>query len=350
MINPNWIKNVLTFIVGWILSLLLWRLIRVDFFASYLNALNIPFSIVNFLLSIVFVSIIAGLSFGSVQHYRDYSRKRKSSFKLLFFKAITIHLIIMLCLYAITFIVIKYSKLIPDFSFSDFLQNPIIISNFIYALIINSLIVIIIYLNKLFGKGILFKLVTGQFYSPKEEFRAFMFLDLQSSTEIAETLGHIKYSNFIQDCFYDLSILEKTRADIYQYVGDEVVLTWKANNNKILEDCLNSFFLFRERLQSNEVYYLTKYNIKPVFTAGMHIGNITVAEVGSFKREIAYHGDTINIASRIQNQCKTLNKEFLISEDFFECVKDSSFFSFEKLQETILRGRKNATLLFAVSK
>ena len=32
-----------------------------------------------------------------------------------------------------------------------------------------------------------------------------MFLDLKDSTKIAEELGHIEYSKFIQDCFIDLN-------------------------------------------------------------------------------------------------------------------------------------------------
>ena len=54
-----------------------------------------------------------------------------------------------------------------------------------------------------------------------------MFLDLKSSTTHAEQLGHIKYSQLIQDCFYELTeVVTRREAQIYQYVGDEIVLTW----------------------------------------------------------------------------------------------------------------------------
>lgn len=63
---------------------------------------------------------------------------------------------------------------------------------------------------------------------PIEEDRTFMFLDLNNSTGIAERLGHVKYSRFLQKCFDDLNqVLQKYDAQIYQYVDDEVVLTWK---------------------------------------------------------------------------------------------------------------------------
>ena len=64
----------------------------------------------------------------------------------------------------------------------------------------------------------------------KEEERIFLFLDMRSSTHIAESLGAMKYSQLVQDCFADLyQAVQQTGAHIYQYVGDEAVLTWKSS-------------------------------------------------------------------------------------------------------------------------
>jgi len=80
------------------------------------------------------------------------------------------------------------------------------------------------------GKPLLYsnnfwKFFRGRFNTPWEEERIFMFLDLQSSTEHAENLGHVEYSKMIQDCFNDLGIVVENEADIYQYIGDEAILT-----------------------------------------------------------------------------------------------------------------------------
>ena len=89
------------------------------------------------------------------------------------------------------------------------------------------------------GQGVLLNYLIGKYHKPKEDMRIFMFLDLTSSSSYAEKLGHIKYSKLIQDCFYDLNeIIHEFDVQIYQYVGDEVVLTWtkdkglKNNNYK----------------------------------------------------------------------------------------------------------------------
>ena len=71
-----------------------------------------------------------------------------------------------------------------------------------------------------FGQGILLNFVMGN--------RIFLFMDLKDSTSIAEKLGHVKYSRLLQDCYYELTeVVTKHSAQICQYVGDEVVLSWK---------------------------------------------------------------------------------------------------------------------------
>ena len=54
-----------------------------------------------------------------------------------------------------------------------------------------------------------------------------MFIDLKDSTPIAEKLGHKDYFRFIRDFIYFISIaLIEYNGRIYQYVGDEIVVSW----------------------------------------------------------------------------------------------------------------------------
>ena len=64
----------------------------------------------------------------------------------------------------------------------------------IYCFIVGFFIDLFREINKKFGPGNLWKMLKGEFYSPKEEQRVFMFLDLKNSTGIAEQLGHKRYS------------------------------------------------------------------------------------------------------------------------------------------------------------
>ena len=52
-------------------------------------------------------------------------------------------------------------------------------------------------------------------------------MDLKSSTTYAEKLGHIKYSQLLQDFFSDLTdVVSQFNVQVYQYVGDEAVISW----------------------------------------------------------------------------------------------------------------------------
>ncbi len=142
-----------------------------------------------------------------------------------------------------------------------------------------------------------------------------MFLDLRSSTTYAEQIGHEKFSEMIQDCFYDLAmVVEEHRAEIYQYVGDEAVLTWKMKNGLSDHNSLRAFFAFDDRLKSRSEYYREKYGFIPEFKAGLNGGEVMVAEVGEIKKEIAYHGDVLNTGARIQARCNFYGRNLLISE------------------------------------
>ncbi|MCB0535829.1 MAG: hypothetical protein KDD14_26735, partial [Saprospiraceae bacterium] len=95
-----------------------------------------------------------------------------------------------------------------------------------YFLAVSILISFIRQMNYKFGPGMLWNMLAGKYHKPREEERIFMFLDLKSSTTIAEQLGHIHFSRFIQDCFFDLTeVVLRHKVDIYQYVGDEAVLS-----------------------------------------------------------------------------------------------------------------------------
>jgi adenylate cyclase len=202
------------------------------------------------------------------------------------------------------------------------------------------------------GQGVLINYLFGKYHSPKEEMRIFMFLDLKSSTSYAEEYGHIKYSRLIQDCFYDLAdIVVKRNALVYQYVGDEVVLTWEVEKGIKDNNCLNTFFDFDKVLKKRNEYYLKNYGRCPEFKAGIHYGEAVITELGGVKKEIAYHGDTLNTASRIQSVCNEMKKCLLVSADLLGILYDPELddkYNIESKGIVQLKGKKHVVGLFSV--
>ncbi|HEY3251061.1 MAG TPA: adenylate/guanylate cyclase domain-containing protein [Ignavibacteria bacterium] len=232
-----------------------------------------------------------------------------------------------------------------NYTFSS--QYPIAL--FIYGVSMSLLLNFIKQVNKKFGPGILWKLFSGKYHRPRQEERIFMFLDLRSSTTIAEKLAHIRYSEFIQDCFYDItSIIARYKAEIYQYVGDEIILTWEMNKGMENENCFHFYFAFKQLLCKRKDFYLKKFGIIPEFKAGMNCGFVTVAEVGEIKKEIAYHGDVLNTAARIQDQCNKYNKDILMSNKMHRLMPRFEGFRGELIGEVLLKGKNIPTGLYSL--
>lgn len=214
-------------------------------------------------------------------------------------------------------------------------------SLFICSIVVQIFTDFILQMRKNMGPGYLSNIIRGRYHRPREESRAFMFLDLASSTSIAEKMGHLMFSRFLQDCFKDLSaVLLDYDARIYQFVGDEAVLSWQVNPRFNREKCLLLYFAYQERIAGRERYYLQQYGCLPLFRAALHEGQIMVAAVGEIKSEIAYHGDVLNTASRVQALCKTHDALLLITGNIYSAVKDSKKFSFLPIPPTPLQGKK----------
>ena len=242
-----------------------------------------------------------------------------------------------------------YSKEVFQHYISTFLQARVIMM-IVYWGIACILAIFILQINEKFGQGVLINFLLGRYHKPREDQRIFMFMDLKSSTTYGEKLGHIRYSQLIQDCFYDLTdIVLSHGAQIYQYVGDEVVLSWDVDTGINKGNCLKTFFAYDDLLRSKSSYYQNKYGLVPEFKAGVNLGEITVAEVGEIKKELAYHGDVLNTAARIQGKCNEYEKKLLISEQLKAQFEKQTNYYFEFLGDTLLKGKEKPVNIYAVN-
>ena len=199
-----------------------------------------------------------------------------------------------------------------------------------------------------FGQGIFWNIIRGKYNTPKEEERIFMFLDMNSSTSIAENLGNEKYHELLKDFFADITnpILDN-KGEIYQYVGDEVIVVWNQEDGINENHCLQCFFDIKNYLNRKKEYYLNHYGLVPSFKAGFHCGKVVAGEVGIVKRDITYSGDVLNTTSRIQSLCKEFNSEIIASVDLIEKLSPASFV-FQSLGSFRLRGKGNALGLCSI--
>jgi adenylate cyclase len=204
-------------------------------------------------------------------------------------------------------------------------------------------------LNRMLGPGTLVSLLLGRYHRPVAEERIFMFLDLNDSTAIAAALGPFRFNDFKNDFFHDIAepILE-TRGQIYQYVGDEAVVTWTVERGLHQGNCLRCVFLVTARIHEQRDRYLARYGVVPEFKAGIHGGAVVTAEIGDIKKDIVHSGDTVNTAARVEAQCRPLERRVLVSEALLSRCRVPDELEVEDMGERELRGKVEALRLFSV--
>jgi FixJ family two-component response regulator len=187
--------------------------------------------------------------------------------------------------------------------------------------------------------------------SHAEVTRIFMFLDIKSSTSIAERLGHVKYFQLLNDFFADIAKpVEQNKGQIYQYVGDEVVVSWSFEEGIEKANCLNCFFDIHKRMQNLSSAYFSKYQVSPSFKAGMHYGKVSTGVVGTLKKEIIYTGDVLNTASRIEGLCNSHSVDLLLSETLIKELPLKPCYIKKEIGRISLRGKSEGITLYTVIK
>lgn len=199
------------------------------------------------------------------------------------------------------------------------------------------------------GHGVLINFFTGKYHRPVVEERIFMFLDMRSSTAIAEKLGHTWYFKLLRTCYADLSdAIVQYSGEIYQYVGDEIIVSWKKEAGIADNNCIQCFWAMQEALRKRAQWYYERFGVLPAFKAGLHVGEVTTGEIGVIKKEITFTGDVLNATARIQGLCNSYGVDLLLSGELLESLGGSALFQFTSLGHHELRGKKVQMELFAV--
>ncbi|WP_299519290.1 adenylate/guanylate cyclase domain-containing protein [Winogradskyella sp.] len=193
--------------------------------------------------------------------------------------------------------------------------------------------------------GNVFRLIAqsmGNSLQPKLIERGFMFIDLNDATSLAEDLGERKYANLLRDCFRMLNeLVERSSFEIYQYVGDEVVITWQSNYKNADLKALQLFADYKAYLIENKNAFLKAYGIQPKFKCAIHYGEVVVSEIGKEVKHLVYHGDVLNTTSRLLSKCHFYHTDCIISTTAINNAKKiKEHFALELLAINKLKGKE----------
>ena len=226
----------------------------------------------------------------------------------------------------------------------DFFKNY-----FLWLFVILGTLIIML-VNDKYGPGIFKEFLLGKYFTPKREERIFMFLDLRASTRIAEEIGEEKFFHFVRDFISDATqSIMKTKGQIYQYVGDEIVVSWRMDKGVENANCIDCFFKVKEKIHERKDYYLEKYGLVPDFKAGIHYGYVMAGEMGVVKKDIVFSGDVLNTAARIQSKCNELGVNILFSKFLLDRIGlKMGKFSAKRIGNIDLKGKSESVELYTI--
>jgi adenylate cyclase len=195
-------------------------------------------------------------------------------------------------------------------------------------------------LGGLLGWSTLKSLLTGRYVRPRAELKTFLLIDMKDSTGLAERLGPIRFHELLNDFFRDVSHAAlECDAEIHKYVGDEAILTWADDAGLADGAALACPFVARDAIAARAAHYLERYDAVPTFRAALHCGEIVAGEIGDLRREVAYVGDTLNVAARLLDAAKTVGRDVLVSVDLLRRSKVPDDLRAEELPVFEMRGR-----------
>jgi adenylate cyclase len=171
-------------------------------------------------------------------------------------------------------------------------------------------------ISQIVGPRNLHNIVLGRYHRPRVEDRCFLFVDIAGSTSLAERLGPAAVQRFLAGVFRLASDpIADYGGEIYQYVGDEMVVTWPVAEARVDARPIACFFAVVAALEEAAPEFEQAFGVVPRLRAALHAGPVISGEIDESKRDIVFHGDVMNTATRLEQATRDLDRRFLVSAD-----------------------------------
>lgn len=355
--NKYYLKRILPFGIIWLL--IAWAFLWTEY-AVIGDGSNTPESAIRITPIIVLfasISVLAiGCFVGVIEVFYINNLFAKKSFPRKFFGKFFLYSILMFILMFV-FYMLAASIDMKASVFSEAVWNQYLVFFFSITHIstdiqlLFSLVVSLLYaeISENIGQQVLLNFFTGRYHKPVDENRIFMFVDIKDSTTIAEKLGHKTYFKLLRDYYTSFSnAILKNYGEVYQYVGDEIVITWKLNKGLKDNRCIQCFFDMKSTLQKRKSNFQKTFGIIPDFKASLHFGKVTTGEIGALKKDIFFTGDVLNTTARILRLTTELQEDLLISEPLSRKLNFRYSFILKDVGTKKLKGKMQSIQVFAV--
>jgi len=230
------------------------------------------------------------------------------------------------------------------------LTGSVQVIGLIFSFVATAAFLFVLQLSQIVGGRTLRDWVLGRYHRPRQEHRFFLFVDVAGSTRLAERLGPAGVHHFLNRIFVLASDpVDDHRGEIYQYVGDEIVITWRESDGRTGARPLGCFFGIERALRAASAEFVRDFGVAPRVRGALHAGPVIVGEVGGSKRDIVFHGDVLNTTSRLEDLAREHDRGLVASAIALAACRDAEGYALQDLGAHVLRGRARPMPVYAVT-
>lgn len=174
----------------------------------------------------------------------------------------------------------------------------------------------------------------------KRKFVCIMFLDIRGFTPYAEKREPEEIIAYQNEVFgFMIDAITKNNGVINQFLGDGYMATFGAPVSWG-NDCQNAVNAALEIVKTLKEKNDNKEFRQTDIGIGLHAGYVVAGNVGTqVRKQYSITGNTVILASRIEQLNKTYKSQLLISEEVFNKVNNEEFYH-EHLGEVSIKGRE----------
>ncbi len=203
-------------------------------------------------------------------------------------------------------------------------------------------------ITRLLGKEAMVALISGRYTRARLENRTILFADVINSTALAETIGQLRFHDFLRDVALDLAeAVELARGDVHKYVGDAIIVTWPGATAASCAAGLTCAKEMHRILAHRSAYYKETYGTEARIRVAIHCGQVAAGEIGDWKKEIALLGDPMNTAARIEKAAKAFDASIVLSDEVARQLSEQASQRLTRLPVYQAPGKKEELVLWS---
>jgi adenylate cyclase len=175
-----------------------------------------------------------------------------------------------------------------------------------------------------------------------------LFLDIRNFTTISEKLKSFELVNLLKELFNPLTkIIQNNNGFVDKYIGDAIMAFYNAPagvKNHADMACKSALEMMRF-MKSDDLKKKADFGVELNIGVGINTGSAVVGNTGADNRfNYTALGDSVNLASRLQDLNKTYKTSIIISE--FTKKQINSDFLTRKLEEVKVKGKTKGVMIY----